>query len=184
MNWPAKIVVWLLPVFLTACIHKTQQAQVQSQAPPVVVNPPSPPSTASVSLPTPDNTIPTEPTKTASKLPAKPPPKHKKSKNNPPPPPAPTQEAANPPPNPEVSAIGQLSSGDPEDVKKETEDSIATIEHKLNGIGRTLSDSEQKNADHIREFLKQAKEALASGDVDGAHKLAVKAQVLLDELVQ
>jgi ribosomal protein S20 len=54
----------------------------------------------------------------------------------------------------------------------------------LNGVNRTLSDSEQKTADHIREFLKQAHAALDSGDVEGAQTLAAKAQVLLTELTK
>ena len=51
-------------------------------------------------------------------------------------------------------------------------------------MNRTLNDSEQKTADHIREFLKQARAALASGDVDGAQTLVAKAKVLLDELTK
>jgi ribosomal protein S20 len=94
--------------------------------------------------------------------------------------PVPQEVAANP--NPAVSAIGELSSGDPANFRRQTEESIAAIERGLNSINRTLNDSEQKTADHIREFLKQAKAALASGDVDGAHTLAAKAKVLLDEL--
>jgi outer membrane biosynthesis protein TonB len=188
MKLPAKIVVLLLPVFLTACFHRNQQAQVQPLAPPIEDNPPPPPSTAPVNLPPPEVTIPTEPTKTAPTLPPKPPPKHRKNKANGSTPATtaantpPTQDAANPAPNPGVSAIGQLSSGDPEDFRKETEDSITSIEHGLSGITRTLSDAEQKTADHIREFLKQARAALSTGDVDGAHTLAAKAKVLLDEL--
>ena len=65
-------------------------------------------------------------------------------------------------------------------TKRESTD----IERRLNGINRTLSDSEQKTADHIREFLKQARAALDSGDVEGAHTLAAKAQVLLAELTK
>ena len=34
----------------------------------------------------------------------------------------------------------------------------------------------------MREFLKQAKEALITGDEDGANTLAAKAKVLLSEL--
>ena len=84
----------------------------------------------------------------------------------------------------EVSAIGQLSSGDPGSYRQQTEASIASIERSLNGINRTLNDSDQKTADQIREFLKQARTALASGDVDGAHTLTAKAQVLLAALSQ
>jgi hypothetical protein len=81
-----------------------------------------------------------------------------------------------------VSAIGKLSSGDPPDLFRETVDSIASIEHGLNSISRALSDEDQKTAAQIREFLKQAREALASSDVDGARTLAAKAKVLLSEL--
>lgn len=181
MKLPAKIALGLLPFFLTACIHKTQQAQVQATAPPVEDNPPPPPSTASVNLPPPVATIPPEPTKNAPTVATKPPGKRKKNKNSPANP-APTQEAANPAPSVGVSAIGQLSSGDPADTRKETEDSIAATERGLNGITRTLSDAEQKTADHIRDFIKEAKAALASGDVDGARTLTTKAKVLLQEL--
>ncbi len=187
MKLPAKIVVWLLPLFLSAC-HKQQQAQVQPLAPPVEDNPPPAPSTAPVNLPPPVVTIPTEPTKNAPTPPTKPPAKHKKPKptENTPASNANggTQEAANPAPNPGVSAIGQLSSGDPADFKKETEDMIAATEHGLNGITRTLNDTEKKTADQIREDLKEAKGALTTGDVDGAHTLAEKAKVLLQELTQ
>jgi outer membrane biosynthesis protein TonB len=183
MKLPAKIVVWLLPFFLTACLHK-QQAQVQPLAAPIVDNPPPPPSTAPVNLPPPVVTIPTEPTKNVP-TPPKPQPRHHKSKTSNPPPAANTTEvASNPAPNPAVSAIGQLSSGDPVIYRQETEELIASTERGLNNITRPLSDTEKNTADQIRDFLKQAKAALVSGDVDGAHTLAAKAKVLLTELIQ
>jgi len=83
-----------------------------------------------------------------------------------------------------VSAIGQLSSGDPSDLSRQTLDYIAGTEHGLNNLNRKLSDPEQKTVAHIRDFLKQARTALASGDVDGAHTLAVKARILLGELTK
>ena len=61
-------------------------------------------------------------------------------------------------------------------------DSITATERGLNGIHRTLSTQERKTVAQIRRFLKQAKQALTSGDVDGAHTLAAKAKVLLSEL--
>lgn len=182
MKSPAKIAVWLLPFFLTACIHK-QQAQVQPLVPVIVDNPPPPPSTAPVNLPPPVVTIPTEPTKAAPTPPPKQQPKHHKPKPTNAPP-ADTQEASNPAPNPGVSAIGQLSSGDPANYRRETEDLITNTERGLNNITRPLSDSEQKTAGQIRDFIKQARAALVSGDVDGAHTLAAKAKVLLAELTQ
>ncbi|HUX27640.1 MAG TPA: hypothetical protein VMV39_02585 [Terracidiphilus sp.] len=86
--------------------------------------------------------------------------------------------------SPGVSAIGQLSTGDPSDLRGQTVDSIAATERTLNGINRKLNTQEEKTAAQIREFLKQAKAALNSGDVDGAHTLALKAKVLLAELSQ
>jgi hypothetical protein len=85
---------------------------------------------------------------------------------------------------PGVSAIGQLSVGEPSDLRRQTADSIASTERGLNSITRNLSDPEQKTASHIREFLKQARAAMNSGDVDGAHTLAVKAKILLGELTK
>ena len=54
----------------------------------------------------------------------------------------------------------------------------------MSGLNRQLSDPEKKTADQVRDFLKQAREALSSGDMDGAHTLAAKAKVLLAELVK
>ena len=83
-----------------------------------------------------------------------------------------------------MSALGELSSGGPANLRQQTEDSIAAIEHGLTAVNGPLSDSDQTTANHIQEFLKQAKAALASGDVEGAHTLAAKAQVLLTELTR
>jgi hypothetical protein len=189
MKAPATIVFGLLPLFLGGCVFHKHPAQAQAQGPlaPVIVdNPPPPPSTASVNPPANEASIPSKPTTTAP-TPPKQQPKPKKPANKPPTPvnaSETTQEAANPAPSPGVSAIGELSSGDPGDYRQQTADSITSIEKGLNGITRTLDDNEQKTADHIREFLKQARMALSSGDVDGAHTLAAKARVLLNELTQ
>jgi hypothetical protein len=113
---------------------------------------------------------------TQAQAPPKPPVKRKK------PAPKPAQQAAIE--NPGVSAIGQLSSGNAPDLRRQTVESIAATERRLNGIGRKLNDPEQKTAAQIREFLKQARQALASGDVDGACTLAAKAKVLLGELAR
>lgn len=184
MRLPVRCVAWMLPLFLAGCFHRTQPAPKQQLAPAL---PPKPQiSPTPVELPTAASTIPTEPTQNA-KAPTEQAPKphhhHKLVDKN-------VQEAANTPPDstsaapPAVSAIGQLSSGDPVDYRNETAESINSIERGLNGIGRPLSDSEQKTADNIREFLKEARAALSTGDVDGAHTLAVKAKVLLTELTK
>jgi len=177
MKLTARSAAWLLPLLLTACFHKTSKQPVQPVAPPIET--PAKPTTTSAELPPSALTIPIPPPPTGDaqvEKPQKPPVKHKK------PVPKPVQQASSE--NPGVSAIGQLSSGDAPDVRRQTVESIATTERGLNGIGRKLNDQEQKTAAQIKEFLKQARQALTSGDVDGAFTLAAKAKVLLGELVR
>ncbi len=83
---------------------------------------------------------------------------------------------------PAVSAIGQLTTADPPNMRQQTDAMIESTEKSLNGINRKLDDQEVQKAAQVREFLKQARDAMTSGDIDGAHTLAIKAKVLLDEL--
>lgn len=178
----------LLPLLLTACAHKNKQAQNQPPlAPPIEDAPISKPDNAPANLPPSVVTVPQPaapaPVATAkTQPPPKSAPKHRKPAAKPVQAPAGNEQATNA--NPEVSAIGQLSSGEPADLRQQTSASIADTERRLNQIHRTLSDQEQKTSAQIREFLKQAKAALASGDADGAYTLALKAKVLLGELTQ
>lgn len=190
MKAPARRVAGLLPLLLLAgCFHfhfhKTNQTQVQPLAPPIEDTPPPKPVPSPTDLPPPVITIPVQ---TPPPQPApqpqekpKPPVRRKKPAPTPPPPAANTTQQASIG-TPGVSAIGQLSSGDPSDLRKQTLSSIAATERGLNSITRNLSDQEKKTAEHIKEFLKQAKSALSTGDVDGAATLAAKAKVLLGEL--
>jgi hypothetical protein len=98
---------------------------------------------------------------------------------------------ATPPPAPATvgtpSPIGQLTTGDSamgEKAKRETADLIGGTEQGLSGIKRSLSTEEKVTAAQIRTFLKQAQQALDNGDTDGAHTLATKAKLLLDELTK
>ena len=173
----------LLPA-MQGCDQKAKATQTQTLAPPIVDAPPSKPATVSTAdLPPPEvgTPQPSQPATTdPNAKPATPPKKtsHKKTAT----PPQPTQEAANPAPAPSVSAIGELSGGASGDQRSQTEEMINATEKGVNSINRKLSDSETKTAAQIHEFLKQAREALTSGDVDGAATLAKKAKVLLAEL--
>ena len=185
MKLPAKSVAWLLPLLLlTGCFHfhKTDQSQAQPLAPPIEDTPLPKPVPSPTDLPPPVVTVPAQPTTPAPAAQPEPKPKPpvKHRKPAPPPPPANTQEASIG--SPGVSAIGQLSSVESSGLLQTTLDSIAATERGLDGITRKLSDQEKKTVEHIREFLKQAKAALNTGDVDGAATLAEKAKVLLGEL--
>lgn len=185
MNLPARTVVLLLPLLLAGCAPR-DKSQVQALAPPIEDTPLSKPSEAPANLPPPVVSVPTPPpaanpnANAQTQPPPKPPARHKKPVA--PPPPQPTQQAAAG--DASVSAIGQLSSGAPSDLRQQTLDSIASTERGLTGITRSLNDQEQKTAAQIKEWLKQAHAALDSGDVDGAHTLAAKAKALLTELNQ
>ncbi len=177
----AKSIAWLLPLLLTACMHKNHPSSPPPLAPPIEDTPPPKPVPSPTELPPPMITIPQEnptPKPQPQQAPA-PPPRHKRQPSKSTPPPAAQPPQAEPS---SVSAVGQLSSGDPSDLRRQTGDSINEVQRGLNGLHRRLNDSEQKTAAQIREFLKQAREALNSGDIDGAHTLAVKAKVLLGEL--
>ncbi len=178
MKLPARFVAWVLPLLLSGCfLHKQPKAPPLALSPDLGASKLPPPSQE----PPPETTIPTTPTVNITNLPEqtpRPPVRRKKP---------PTTEGESDSPQvpaapPEVSAIGQISSGDSADRKRQTENSIGATERRLNNISRGLNDQGQKTAAHIREFLKQAKAALGSGDVDGASTLAAKARVLLGEL--
>jgi hypothetical protein len=183
MKSPARCAAWLLPLLLSGCIHtpfhKSQPVQV-IMAPPIPHTQPM--DLASVELPPAFRLIPGKPLENLRV--------HDETEK-------PLKRHRNPSvieiapevvtgnQTPEVSAlVGPLSSGDPGTYRQQTEANIASIERGLNGINHPLNDSDQKTADQIREFLKQARTALDSGDVDGAHNLAAKAQVLLAALTQ
>lgn len=174
-------VALVLPLILSGCAHKPHQIASQPLAPPIVDTPPADPAPPPAELPPPVVAVPGQtsaPQNTAQAPPPEETPKpkvhHKKPVTKE------TEQASNA--TPEVSAIGQLSPGDPTDLQRQTVSSIASTERGLSEITRKLSDQEQKTAAQIKEFIKQAKAALASSDVDGAHTLAVKAKVLLGEI--
>jgi hypothetical protein len=86
---------------------------------------------------------------------------------------------------PTESVIGQLSAGDESSsgaAKNQAVDLISSTERRLKAITRPLSTAEQQTAEKVRTFLEQARQALHSQDIAAAHTLAVKANLLLDEL--
>ena len=185
MTLRAKHLALLVLFLLTGCIfHKKQPQPVQTLAPAASSAPK--PEPEHPDLPASATTIPPQPIKTTAddNLPAKPISHHRRQ------PAKPTQQTANAPlaapatETPSVRTIGQLSTGEPSDLRHSVEESIAATDRGLNNIGRSLNDQEQKTAAQIREFLKHAKEALTNNDIDGAKTLASKARVLLSELNQ
>ncbi len=203
----------LLVVFCTGCLLHKNTPPPQAQAPPLQTGKGtlSPPATAQQQDKTDTPLASPLPAPSAQNVPLPPPPPPKKvrHKTKPPAKPVETTQApsggaaqpsspssqtsaqSTPPQTPGAEAttspIGQLTTGDSamgEKAKRETADLIGGTEQGLNGIKRSLSTEEKVTAAQIRTFLKQAQQALDNGDTDGAHTLATKAKLLLDELTK
>jgi len=86
--------------------------------------------------------------------------------------------------SPEDAAIGALSLGGDTNprLQREASDLIGSIEGRLNGLPARKIQTERSQVSRIRNFLRQSREALNSGDVEGAKTLATKANLLLDDL--
>jgi hypothetical protein len=182
MRVPGKSTVWLLPFLLAGCAHRNGQAKNHPLAPPIVDKPTTMPTPTPTDLPPSAATVQPAPTAQIAPL-AQPQQKPVKRSHHAKPDTKNTDQASIAVPA-EVSAIGQLSSDDPADLRSQTEESLQSTEHGLKDLNRSLNDQEQKTVNQIKEFLKQARTALGSGDVDGAHTLAVKAKVLFGEISQ
>ncbi len=188
MTLRARNVLWLLPLFLTACAREPKPQVSQQFAPPVstvpkppVLHPELP--VAVLILPSVDLDTDTDDILDAAAKPAvrkKKPPVHTAQETDTPSSAPPTQQAAND--TPEVPAIGELSTGDPPDLRRETSDTLDDTERGLKGISRSLTNQEEKTASQIRQYIRQARKALETGDVSAANILAAKAKVLLSEL--
>jgi len=89
--------------------------------------------------------------------------------------------AASPPP-------GLISPGptrpDPAHDQATTEQLLQSAEANLNGIKRQLSEEEQAIVTQIRDYVSQSRQATKENDAVRAHTLALKAQLLSDELAR
>jgi outer membrane biosynthesis protein TonB len=204
----------LLAILCTGCSHKTPATPQQAQAPPLQTGKGTlePPKTSQQAEKTDTPLASPLPPPSAQSVPL-PPPTPKKVRKPKKPKPADTPQVtaagpaasqnsqasagsttaqATPPAQLQTaptsnSSIGQLTTGDSasgERTKHETADLIGATQQGLSGLKRALSNEEKATAGQIHNYLKQAEQALENGDADGAHLLATKAKVLLDELMK
>jgi ribosomal protein S20 len=59
---------------------------------------------------------------------------------------------------------------------------IAANEKRLNALSAQILEEQKPQISQVKNFQRQAQEALTSGDVEGAKTLATKAKLLLDDL--
>src|SRR5258708_7970197 len=115
--------------------------------------------------------------------------KPKRERKKPVPKTAPAQDpvqiaAAVPPPSPEDLAIGALTAGgeaNPQ-TKQDAADLITASEKRLNALPTQKAEEEKAQVSKVKNFLKDAQDALKTGDAEGAKTLATKAKLLLDDL--
>jgi ribosomal protein S20 len=167
-----------LMVGLGGCRHKPQLAPLPPVMTPVALEEiPEPDDLPMVDAP--QIKLPPVPVATNAK------PKRERKKPAPkvPTPEPPVQVAAAVPP-PEETAIGALTAGgeaSPQ-TKQDAADLIASSEKRLNALPAKKAEDEKAQVSKVKNFLKDAQEALKSGDAEGAKTLATKAKLLLDDL--
>jgi uncharacterized FlaG/YvyC family protein len=61
---------------------------------------------------------------------------------------------------------------------------VATEENLKKIAGRQLNPSQQEMVSQIKQFMEQSRTAVAAGDLERGHNLALKAHLLSDELVK
>lgn len=86
--------------------------------------------------------------------------------------------------SPEVVAIGALSSGGDASPRaaQEAAGLIAANERRLNALSVQKTEEQKAQISKVRNFQKQAQDALNSNDTEAAKTLATKAKLLLDDI--
>jgi outer membrane biosynthesis protein TonB len=179
-----------LALFASGCTKKPVRT-----TPPVLI-----PSIESEPLPTPPS--PNLPNENTSSVPETPPtpqrdaqkPKPRPRKPIPRKPVQPTPPAATEVPKPEpakntmpdssVQITADVPRAAVQSQKQNTEQLLRNSEGRLSRINRNLSASEQGMLRQARNYIAQSNQALQGGDVERAYNLAVKANLLSNELVK
>jgi ribosomal protein S20 len=167
-----------LTVGLGGCRHRAQVATLPAVLTPVALEDIPAPENLPMVEAQPANLPPVPVVASAGK------PKREKKKPAPKAPvPEPVQVASAAPP-PEETAIGALTAGgetNPQ-TKQEAEDLITSSEKRLTALSAQKAEEEKAQVSKVKNFLKDAQEALKTGDAEGAKTLATKAKLLLDDL--
>ena len=99
--------------------------------------------------------------------------------------PEPAQVTSAEPPGEDL-AIGALTSGGEANSRSQQEaaEMIAANEKRLSALPAQIVEEQKAQISKVKNFQRQAQEALNSGDVEGAKTLATKAKLLLDDLLK
>jgi hypothetical protein len=167
---------------LSGCRHKQPPvAPLPQITTPVALETPPPPEKQPV-IETPPTKLPPTPIAVAATRP----PKEKKRQPAAAPAAPPPVQVASADPGTEASAIGALTAGGGTDprMQQEAADLIASNDKRLNALPSQVTEDQKAQISKVKNFQRQAQEALNSGDVEGAKTLATKAKLLLDDLAK
>lgn len=89
-----------------------------------------------------------------------------------------------PTPAQEAATIGSLTAGGTgsAQTRQDASNLIASNDRRLNALPAQKVDEQKSEISTVKNFQRQAQEALNSGDAEGAMTLATKAKLLLDDL--
>jgi ABC-type sugar transport system substrate-binding protein len=91
---------------------------------------------------------------------------------------APSESAAS-------AELGALSPGGASSPRQQqVADHISAVGRRLDQLPAATTDEQKKQVSQVRQFLKQAADALKTGDAEGAENLTTKAGLLLDDVPQ
>jgi hypothetical protein len=86
---------------------------------------------------------------------------------------------------PTIKLTGETSPAQASQERATTDQLNASTEENLKKIAdRQLNTSQQEIVTQIQQFVDQSKKAVAAGDLERAHNLALKARLLSDELLK
>jgi len=158
---------------LAGCPHKTVATLPQiSMAPIDLEVPPEPEDPPMIEAP-PEEVLVVPPMPPPARRPA--PRRPAPAKDVPPAPPVQVASAA--------EAIGALSGGESTpQTQQQTKDLIASIKKRVAALPGKKATQQKYEISQVNRFLKQAQQALDSGDAEGAKNLATKASLLMDDI--
>lgn len=81
-------------------------------------------------------------------------------------------------------AIGAISAGgdDVAHTAQQARDLINAVLKRVSALSAQIASAQKQEMRQVRNYLDQAQKALKSGDAEGAHTLATKANLLMDEV--
>lgn len=81
-------------------------------------------------------------------------------------------------------AIGAISTGGDSatHTAQQAQDLINAVFKRVSALSSQLASAQKREVREVRNFLDQAQKALRSGDAEGAHTLATKANLLMDDV--